>query len=307
MTNASDPISTAQALGKLEEAVCDGTRPALLSETVNDFGRAARSPDAREESGAGSPTLAGKREIVFDTETTGLDPADGHRLCEIGCVEMINGKETGRYFHRHINPDRPMPSDAQAVHGHSDVFLSDKPHFHEIVEELTAFIGDAQLIAHKAEFDMAFLNAELKICGRPQIVSENVVDTLALARQLHPNRENTLNALCTRYDVDRSIRVNHGALLDARLLAQVYVKLTARRQIDLTLASDPSKVMVQKTTETAVEQLARPPGPHQASAEDHIPQPSQIERVATNAGCMGDDVVRQVIPCPRSRERSPAR
>lgn len=175
------------------------------------------------------------REIVFDTETTGLSFSGGDRLVEIGCVEMFNRVETGRTFHAYINPERTMPAEAQAVHGLSDAFLADKPLFGDICEALIEFLGDAPLIAHNANFDMGFLNGELGRCGRAIIAMERMVDTLLLARGRHPGAKHTLDALCVRYGIDRSHRVLHGALLDAQLLAQVYVELRGGRQIGLGL------------------------------------------------------------------------
>jgi len=179
------------------------------------------------------------REIVFDTETTGLSFPGGDRLVEIGCVEMVNRCETGRTFHAYYHPERPMPAEAQAVHGLSDVFLSDKPLFAHAVEALIDFIGDAPLIAHNASFDFGFLNGELGRCGRPHICTRTrMVDTLQIARSRHPGAKHTLDALCSRFGIDRSHRVLHGALLDAQLLAQVYVELMGGRQIGLGLVSE---------------------------------------------------------------------
>lgn len=179
------------------------------------------------------------REIVFDTETTGLSPSDGHRLVEIGCIELMNRVETGRTFHAYFNPGRTMPSEAEAVHGLSAIFLSDKPVFTDRVRDLLAFIGDAPLVAHNAVFDFTFLNAELGLCGQDAICLTRMIDTLALARQRHPGAKHSLDALCSRYGIDRSHRVKHGALLDAQLLAQLYVELTGGRQIGLSLKSGP--------------------------------------------------------------------
>ncbi|THD35976.1 MAG: DNA polymerase III subunit epsilon [Sphingomonas sp.] len=178
------------------------------------------------------------REIVFDTETTGLSFNSGDRLVEIGCVEMINRIETGRTYHAYFHPERAMPAEAQRIHGLSDAFLSDKPKFHEKVEELLEFIGDAMLVAHNASFDFGFLNGELGRLGREIIALDRMIDTVAMARQRHPGAKHSLDALCTRYGIDRSHRVLHGALLDAQLLCQVYVELTGGRQIGLTLVSD---------------------------------------------------------------------
>jgi len=178
------------------------------------------------------------REIVFDTETTGLSPLTGDRMVEIGCVELFNRVETGRTYHAYFNPCRPMPSGAEAVHGLSDIFLSDKPRFHEKVEELIDFLGDCPLVAHNASFDFGFINHELGQCGRPLICMTRIVDTLIIARTRHPGAKHSLDALCTRFGVDRSIRVKHGALIDAQLLAQCYVELTGGRQIGLSLAAE---------------------------------------------------------------------
>ncbi len=176
------------------------------------------------------------REIVFDTETTGLSPANGDRMVEIGCVELINRVETGNTFHAYFNPERPMDPAAQAVHGLSDIFLSDKPLFEDVVEDILDFLGDSPLVAHNARFDFSFLNWELGNCGRLHVSEARMVDTLALARVRHPGAKHGLDALCTRYGIDRSHRIKHGALLDAGLLAQVYVELTGGRQIGLGLA-----------------------------------------------------------------------
>jgi DNA polymerase-3 subunit epsilon len=177
------------------------------------------------------------REIVFDTETTGFTFGDD-RMVEIGCVELVNRCETGRTFHAYFHPERTMPPGALAVHGLSDAFLSDKPLFHAVAEELIAFVGDAPLIAHNASFDFGFLNGELGRCGRDAICLSRMIDTLAIAKQRHPGAKLTLDALCSRYGIDRSHRVLHGALLDAQLLAQVYVELMGGRQIGLSLVSD---------------------------------------------------------------------
>jgi DNA polymerase-3 subunit epsilon len=208
------------------------------------------------------------REIVFDTETTGLNPATGDRMVEIGCIEMINRVETGRHFHAYFNPERSMPSDAEAVHGLTTIFLSAQPLFSDRVEELLEFIEDSALVAHNASFDFGFLNHELQLCGRPSVCLSRMVDTLVLARSRHPGAKHSLDALCTRFGVDRSMRVKHGALLDAQLLAQVYVELTGGRQIGLGLVADtdPGELRVSGRTVTVRE--PRVPRPHFASAEE---------------------------------------
>lgn len=205
------------------------------------------------------------REIVFDTETTGLSPAGGDRMVEIGCIEMIGRVETGRHYHCYFNPERPMPSEAEAVHGLSDIFLSDKPHFADKVEELIEFIGDSPLVAHNASFDFGFLNHELERCGRPHVCMTRMIDTLVLARTRHPGAKHSLDALCTRFGVDRSQRVKHGALLDAQLLAQVYVELTGGRQIGLGLIADAPAISTVATSIVAAERPMREPRPHWAS------------------------------------------
>lgn len=164
-------------------------------------------------------------EIILDTETTGLDPISGDRLVEIGCIEMVDRVATGRTFHSYFNPGRDMPAVAEQVHGLSIEFLADKPRFHEKAAELLDFLGDAPLIAHNASFDIGFINAELRFCGRGPLKLGRVIDTIALARARHPGAKLSLDALCERYEIDRSHRTKHGALLDAELLAQIYVKL----------------------------------------------------------------------------------
>lgn len=181
------------------------------------------------------------REIILDTETTGLDPATGHRIVELGAVELLNHLPTGRSFHAYINPERDMPREAEAVHGLSAAFLSDKPVFAAIVSDFLAFIGDATLIIHNASFDMAFLNAELAFLGLPALPPERVVDTLHLARQKHPGAANSLDALCRRYGIDNSKRSKHGALLDSELLAEVYLELIGGRQTALILEASRVK------------------------------------------------------------------
>jgi len=212
------------------------------------------------------------REIIFDTETTGLSPAGGDRMVEIGCVELVNRVETGRTFHSYFNPGRPMPSEAEAVHGLSDRFLSDKPNFHERCEELLEFIGDSPMVAHNASFDFGFINHELGACGRPLVCTSRMVDTLGIARQKFPGAKHSLDALCTRFGVDRSQRIKHGALLDAQLLAQVYVELTGGRQIGLTLVAEliegePVGISGGNAPEPAV-LTVRPARPHTPSEEE---------------------------------------
>ena len=213
------------------------------------------------------------REIVFDTETTGLNPLGGDRMVEIGCVEIINRVETGRHYHAYFYPERDMPFEAEMVHGLTNAFLSDKPLFADKAEELLEFIEDSPLVAHNASFDFGFLNHELGACGRPGVCMTRMVDTLAIARQKFPGAKHSLDALCTRFGVDRSQRTKHGALLDAQLLAQVYVELTGGRQIGLTLVAEPSadavgarESMAESAPPPAV--VVRPARPHAASVEE---------------------------------------
>jgi DNA polymerase-3 subunit epsilon len=211
------------------------------------------------------------REIVFDTETTGLSPLTGDRMVEIGCVELVNRVETGRTFHSYFNPDRPMPAGAEAVHGLSSAFLADKPRFREVVEDLLEFLGDCPLVAHNASFDFGFLNHELNNCGRPLVCMSRMVDTLTIARSKHPGAKHSLDALCNRFGVDRSLRIKHGALIDAQLLAQCYVELTGGRQIGFSLADS---IFVEEKVEAAFAAAApaaiaiRPPRRHEPTEEE---------------------------------------
>jgi DNA polymerase-3 subunit epsilon len=176
------------------------------------------------------------REIVFDTETTGLDPLQGDRLVEIGCIELVNRFPTGKTFHSYFNPERDMPEQAFKVHGLAIEFLKDQPLFAHKAEELIAFLGDAQLVAHNAMFDLGFLNAELERLGRAAVARERMIDTLVIARRKHPGGSNRLDDLCARYAIDNSRRIKHGALLDAELLAEVYIELIGARQAQLILS-----------------------------------------------------------------------
>lgn len=211
------------------------------------------------------------REIIFDTETTGFDPANGDRMVEIGCIEMIGRVMTGRTYHAYFNPLRPMPSAAEQVHGLSDRFLSDKPVFAEKAGELLDFLEDSPLVAHNASFDFGFLNHELQFCGRAPVSLDRMIDTVALARVKNPGAKLSLDALCTRYGIDRSHRVKHGALLDAELLAQLYIELTGGRQIGLGLAdNDISDQTLGQNVVSSVQvtKIYRPARPHSASEEE---------------------------------------
>ncbi|MBK6412381.1 DNA polymerase III subunit epsilon [Sphingopyxis sp.] len=212
------------------------------------------------------------REIIFDTETTGFDPKTGDRLVEIGCIELVDRRETGVTFHGYFNPERDMPAAAEAVHGLSIQFLSDKPLFATRVDELMEFLGDAPLIAHNAVFDFGFVNAELARAGRPALDMGRMCCTVQMARKLHPGAKHSLDALCTRYGIDRSHRIKHGALLDAELLAHLYIEMTGGRQIGLGLASSAAgSASLARATSAAPRGHDRPfrePRPHMASAAD---------------------------------------
>jgi len=207
------------------------------------------------------------REIVLDTETTGLDALRGDRLVEVGCVEIFNRMPTGQTFHRHINPQRQVNPEAVAVHGLTDEFLADKPLFAEVVEEFLAFIGDAPLVIHNASFDIGFINAELDRLKMAPIPRERLVDTLLLARRKHPGVSNRLDDLCSRYSIDNSRRTKHGALLDAELLAEVYVDLIGARQSSLILATDTREIRVTGTVDTLRRQRPVPLAPRLTDAE----------------------------------------
>lgn len=226
------------------------------------------------------------REIVFDTETTGLDPKTGDRMVEIGCVEMVGRVETGVTYHAFFNPERDMPAAAEAVHGLSISFLQTKPLFSQTVDELLEFLGDAPLVAHNAGFDFGFLNSELERIGYAPITMDRMVDTVAIARKRHPGAKLSLDALCTRYGIDRSHRVKHGALLDAELLAQVYVELNGGRQIGLELAADlsepspgPQENRVSSGAAKHPQGPRREPRPHSASAAEIARHKEFIARI----------------------------
>lgn len=219
------------------------------------------------------------REIIFDTETTGLDPKSGDRLVEIGCIEMVNRVVTGNTFHAYFNPDRDMPAAAEAVHGLSIAFLSDKPRFHERAGEFLEFIGDSMLVAHNAGFDFGFINAELEMCGLEPVSKTRMIDTVALAKVRHPGAKLSLDALCTRYGIDRSHRTRHGALLDAELLAQVYVELTGGRQIGLGLSAEVETIEIATLGVAQRTRPFRPARPHAASEAERAAHAAFLETV----------------------------
>jgi DNA polymerase-3 subunit epsilon len=207
------------------------------------------------------------REIVFDTETTGFEPNEGHRMVEIACLELVNQIPTGRKKQYYLNPERDIPDAALRIHGLTEAFLSDKPRFAEIVDELLEFIGDAPLVAHNAEFDMRFLNAELALLKREIIALDRAVDTVRLARQRFPGAPASLDALCKRFAIDNTQRTLHGALLDAQLLAEVYLQLMGGPQTGLSLVNDAAE-RAARAALTVVGRMVRPARPHAASAEE---------------------------------------
>ena len=216
------------------------------------------------------------REIVLDTETTGLDPNSGDRIVEIACVELINHLPSGERRHHYFNPDREMSADAQTVHGLTAAFLADKPRFAEKASELLAFIDGAPLVIHNAEFDMRFLNAELALAGLAPLPAGAAVDTMTLARRKFPGSPTSLDALCRRFGIDNSARDLHGALLDAELLAEVYLELIGGRQAGLDLIQAEA---IAAAVEAAVHGPTRPPRPHAPSMEELAAHAAFLERI----------------------------
>jgi DNA polymerase III subunit epsilon len=204
------------------------------------------------------------REIVLDTETTGLDPDAGHRIVEVACLELINHLPTGRNFRRYVNPERDMPADALAVHGLTQTFLANQPVFADIAHELLDFIGEAPLVIHNAEFDLKFLNSELARLGLATLPSRRAIDTVQMARRKFPGAPASLDALCARFGVDNSGRSVHGALLDAQLLSEVYLELIGGRQATIELVAEARQI----AAIPAAERLRRPPRTHEPSAEE---------------------------------------
>lgn len=208
------------------------------------------------------------REIVFDTETTGLDPYAGHRIVELGCVELINHLPTGRHFHRYLNPERPMPKEAEQIHGLTDDFLKDKPLFKHEAQGFLEFIGESPLIIHNAAFDMKFINAELEWAGFAALETARALDTVLLARKKFPGQSASLDALCKRFTIDLSARTKHGALMDAELLAEVYLELLGGRQAGLVLERESMR-----------SEMGEEGAPRQTVPERHFP-PSPEELAA---------------------------
>lgn len=224
------------------------------------------------------------REIVFDTETTGFKPSEGHRLVEIGCVELINHVPTGATFHTYINPQRDMPQGAFEVHGLSEQFLSDKPLFEEVADGFLEFVGDAPLVAHNASFDMTFINAELEWANKPTLPDAQSIDTLEIARRRFPGAQASLDALCRRFNVDNSSREKHGALLDAELLAEVYLELIGGREPGLVLEEKRTAVPVSQAVTTNTARRTRPqPLPSLLSEEERAAHRSFIADIGDKA------------------------
>lgn len=219
------------------------------------------------------------REIVLDTETTGLDPSTGDRIVEIGAVELFNHMPTGKVYHQYINPERSMPEGAFNVHGLSEAFLSDKPVFLHIVDAFLEFVGDAKMVIHNASFDMKFINAELGWVNRAKLPMDQAVDTLEIARKKFPGAQNSLDALCRRFSVDNSAREKHGALLDSELLAEVYLELIGGRQPDLILAGSHQGDAGRKGNDDTVWSPARRPVelPSRLSTEEDKRHASFVE------------------------------
>jgi DNA polymerase-3 subunit epsilon len=216
------------------------------------------------------------REIVLDTETTGLKPEDGHRIVEIGCVELQNFVPTGATYHTYLNPEREMPTEAFQVHGLSEAFLSDKPPFAEIVGEFLDFVGDAKLVIHNASFDMAFINWELRNLGFASIPMSQAIDTVRIAREKFPGAQASLDALCRRFNIDNSARTKHGALLDAELLAEVYLELMGGRQRGFGLAETVERAAA---AAAPVKRVERPARPHEPTTDELSAHRNFLERL----------------------------
>ena len=213
------------------------------------------------------------REVVLDTETTGLDPRSGHRIVEIGCVELINHMATGKHFHKYLNPERDIPEQASVIHGLTEEFLSSQPVFADIAEEFEAFIGDSTLVIHNAEFDLGFINAEREKISQPPIAPDRAIDTVSLARRKFPGAQANLDALCRRFKIDNSDRSLHGALKDARLLAEVYLELIGGRQQNLGLSVEERKIV------EAAKKNRRPARPHAPTDAEQLAHAQFIEKL----------------------------
>lgn len=230
------------------------------------------------------------REIILDTETTGLNPKGGDRIVEIGCVELFNHVPTGRSFHKYINPERDMPAEAERIHGLSSAFLADKPVFSAVAEEFVAFIDGAPLVAHNAGFDLGFVNAELGRLGLALFPADRTIDTVDLARRKFPGAQASLDALCRRFQIDTTRRTKHGALLDAELLAQVYLELVGGREPGLSFNAAPVTSQIRVTTK--VEQAAIRVRPARA----HAPSAAELESHAAFVAKLKNPIWRRETP-----------
>ena len=218
------------------------------------------------------------REIVLDTETTGIEPDEGHRLVEIGCVELDNHVPTGRTYHQYVNPERDMPDEAFAVHGLSEAFLANHPTFAEIVDGFIEFLGDADLVIHNAAFDLGFINAELERLGQSPVDSSRAIDTVQITRSKYPGAQASLDALCRRFEIDLSARTKHGALLDAELLADVYLELVGGRQPGFELAAE--RKLAAARSDVVRNTPARPPRPHAPSDAEGMAHEAFLEKIS---------------------------
>ena len=224
------------------------------------------------------------REIVLDTETTGFEPSDGHRIVEIGAVELLNKMPTGRTYHQYINPERPMPKEAFEVHGLGDDFLRDKPVFKTIARDFIEFVGESTLVIHNAAFDMKFLNAELKSLGHPGLPMSQSLDTVAMARRKFPGAPASLDALCRRFGIDNSAREKHGALLDCELLAEVYLELIGGRQPDFVLATAAAQTAAHQRATQAGRAKVRPsPLPSRLTEEEQAAHQAFLAKMGDSA------------------------
>lgn len=217
------------------------------------------------------------REIVLDTETTGLDPRNGDRVVEIGCIELLNHIPTGETYHQYVNPERSMPDEAFNVHGLSEAFLADYPVFADVADAFLEFVGDAKLVIHNAAFDLKFLNAELERLDQPFIPMTRAIDTVQMARQRFPGAQASLDALCRRFEIDNSSREKHGALLDADLLASVYLELTGGRQPGLELATQSRSTTVETRK---VDRPMRPARPHAPASDEEAAHAAMLENIS---------------------------
>jgi DNA polymerase III subunit epsilon len=219
------------------------------------------------------------REIVFDTETTGLDPRDGHKIVEIGCIELMDGVQTGRTFHHYLDPERDIPAETTEIHGITNEQVRGKPTFGQIVDDFLAFIGDAPMVAHNAEFDFRFVNAELENIGRTPLSSARMVDTVKIAKRLYPGARLSLDALCSRLGIDTSARVKHGALIDSQILAEVYMEMLGGKQRGLELSANSSATSVSAASVPESKKTYRAPRPFTPTEEELAAHSSFVGKI----------------------------